>query len=467
MSRKSQKSFLDAVRTTIGAHELLAPGDGVVVGVSGGPDSVALLHALNMLNPEMNLKLIVAHVDHALRSRSVIEAAFVSRLACELGLECRSKRVDVGELSRALGLSMEETGRRVRYEFFEEVRHELGARRIATAHHSDDAVETFFLRLIRGSSLIGLRGVAAKRNNIIRPLISCDRARILEFLESNGFAFHIDESNLSSETDRNFMRNRVLPVIAERFPNYRESLRRTMELLNKENDFLERLAESSYLEVVGRADNEISLDLTKLLVQSDQIAARVIVKAIYAASDDRTRLEEKHITALLALLKSGSTTFGMDLPAGLVAVRRYDRLLIGRAKARSHSESFQINIEGPGPVAAPNSGRKLTISVLEKAAVDLAEASSNTVYFDADLVGFHLTLRNRLPGDRFRPWGGAGSRKVKDILIDLKIPREERGKVDLLLSRGEIIWIVGVRRSEAAPVTAATKRVLEIVLEEA
>jgi tRNA(Ile)-lysidine synthase len=465
MSRKSQTTLLEAVRRTIRAHDMLTPGDTVVVGVSGGPDSVALLHALNMLKPDLDLKIIVAHVDHALRANSVVEAAFVSALARDLGLECRLKRVDVDELSRMLGLSMEETGRRVRYEFFEEVRVEFSADSVATAHHSDDAVETLFLRLIRGSSLIGLRGIAAKRGNITRPLIDCDRARIMEFLKSHDFAFHIDESNLSSKTDRNFMRNRVLPAIAERFPNYRASLKRTMKLLNKENDFLGRLAENPFLEAAQRGDNEISLDLDKLLALDEQIAARVLLKALYAASDDRTRLEEKHIAALLDLLKSGSTIFGMNLPAGLTAVRRYDSLVITRAKADSPPEGFQMNIAGPGTVAAPNSAGKLILDVRARDEVKIAAASADRVYFDADVAPFPLVLRSRLPGDRFRPWGGAGSRKVKEILIDLKIPREDRDKVALLLSRGEIIWIAGVRRSDAAPVTEGTKRVLEIVYE--
>ncbi len=467
MSGKPKTTFLDAVKAAILAYDMTAPGDTVVVGVSGGPDSVALLHALNILKHDLGLKLIVAHVDHALRSNSGGDAAFVNRLAYDLGVECRIKRVDVGELSGRLGMSIEETGRKVRYEFFEELRLAFHAAKIATAHHSDDAVETFFLRLVRGSSLMGLQGIAAKRDYVIRPLIDCDRDRILDFLISNDFAYRIDESNLSSATDRNFIRNRVLPVLSERFPNYRQSLRRTMKLLNKENELLDRLTESRYVDSADETHDEIRLDLDKLFAHGAHIAARAILKALYSVSDDRTRLEEKHVTALLDLVKSGVTTFMLDLPRGITAVRQYDRLLVRRAGLYGPAGSIEESIRQPGAISLPGVGQKLTFSIKGKEAVDLTAASHNKVYFDADLVGFPLKLRNRLPGDRFRPWGGKGSRKIKEILIDLKMPRERRENVALLLSRGEIIWMVGVRRSNIAPVTERTKRVLEITLNDA
>ena len=460
---ESKKGLLTSVINAIKRHGMIQRGDGVVVAVSGGPDSTALMHILNMLKAEMGFWMVPAHLDHRLRPESDLDAEFVREMSRKLGLEAQVKVVNVRDLAARRGISLEEAGRGARYTFFEEIRASSGARVIATAHHMDDVLETFFLRIFRGSSLKGLTGIAPTRAGIVRPLIETSRARIIRFLEEEGIPYRIDPTNLDINCDRNFVRNRLIPTIEQHFLNFRKPLQRTIELLGEEEQFVKEMAQELYSRTISRSEAGLEMSIPGLRSAPMVLASRVILVALYTLSGPDVRWGRSHVETIWKLLRSASPSAAADLPGGLMVAREYDRLVLSRRTAAELAPQPVIVVSEPGTVEVPGTGHILRLQLREPEGMCLQKYDGITAAaFDADEVSFPLTVRNPLPGDRFRPWGLKGTRKLKKVLIDLKIPRDLRKKLPLLLKDDTILWIPGVRRSDAAPIHSATRRVLAV-----
>lgn len=420
---------------------------------------MGLLHILASMRGELGFQMVAAHLDHALRPSSAAEADFVRNLARRLGIVTHVRREDVADHARSHGISTEEAGRRIRYDFFEHVRHEAGAHTIATAHHRDDSIETFLLRIFRGSSITGLRGILPVRGHIIRPFIDVARAEILAFLHQEGIDFVQDATNLESTTDRNFIRNRLVPLVTERFPGFAESVKRTMELVAEEEAILEPTADKLYREAVSPCAQGLSFDVEKLCQAPKVIAARCLRKALYELSGPETPWKRIHIEALLKLLRGDKPSAQMDLPGGLKAVREYGILLLTADRPNYGPKALNIVVDGPGRV---NAGA-LEFAVLDASEVELPKAGeTKRACFDADEAPFPLVVRTPQPGDRIEPWGLPGSTKLKRLFIDLKIPRARRGDLIVVVKDNDILWIPGIRRSRIAPVVPETRRILEI-----
>ncbi len=459
-----KKQLLDSTRNTLKRYSMIEPGYGVVCGVSGGPDSTAMLHVLDRLRSEFNFSVIVAHLDHALRPESPQEADFVRDMAEKLGVGAYVKRVDVQALARDKGVSIEEAGRYARYSFFEETRISAGAHVIATAHHRDDELETFFLRSFRGSSLAGLGGIPPVRANIIRPLIGADRNRILCFLRYEQIPYLIDPTNLTADTDRNFIRNRVIPVIRERFPDFAGPLSGTMDRVRQEDLFLERLSHDLYSRTVFSGPEGLEMQVSGLAETDKVLSSRVILAALYRVSGPDGRWTGTHVDAIRKLILGSNPSARLDLPRGLTLQRKYDRLIISTEPVET-SPFECISVQGPGTIDVPQAGMRIKFRIRRGEQRPVAYPDGiDTALFDADELSFPFELRAPRPGDRFRPWGMQGTRKLKKILIDLKIPFSERRILPLLVRGEEIIWIPGIRRGSAAPVRKDTDRVLEVIL---
>lgn len=466
VSLSARERLLNAVRSAVDRYGMINRGDGVIVGVSGGPDSVALLHVLHALKAECSFWLVAAHLDHRLRPESGEDREWVRHMAGQLGIPVQTLGVDVRGLAAKEGVSVEEAGRMARYAFFEQTRARFGARIIATAHHHDDEIETFFLRVLRGSSLVGLRGIPPVRGNIVRPLIGATRADILEFLSEERIPYRVDISNLNTETDRNFVRNRLFPVIRERFPNFRAPLGRTLQLVAEEDDFLESEAARLYGQAVSPIENGAALDIAHLTSAEPVLAARVVVAALYALSGPEVRWTRSHVGVILDLLRSGNPSAQLHLPGGLSLVREYGRMYLRNRPIEPSQPDWEVTVVGPGIVDVPGAGMTLRFRVIEdRSEVPLLLDGRKKVVFDADAVPFPLTVRSPRPGDRFRPWGVEGTRRLKKVLIDLKVPVSHRHQVPLLVKGDAILWIPGIRRSREAPVRVdETARVLEVSL---
>jgi len=457
--------LLQKARTAIQRDRMIDRGAGVVVGVSGGPDSVALLHILHGLRSELDLWLVVAHLDHAIRSDSPKDADFVRGMSHELGINYAISCVDVRADAASDGTSVEDAGRRARYRFFEEVRMSAGAHVIATGHQRDDDLETLFLRILRGSSLTGLRGIPAVRGRIVRPLIDATRAEILSFLALQRIPYRIDSTNLETGTDRNFIRNRLFPLISERFPDFRNPVHRTLTLVREDEEFLNSEATRLYQRVVQTIRGGLAMEISELAGAPEVLASRVILAALHSVSGTEVRVSQRHLQAIIGILRGTNPSARIDLPGGLMLQREYRSLILSRGGLEAAPDWIHISVDRPGTVMIPGGEFVLRFRVVENTGkVPIPSDSRGIAVFDADKARFPLIVRSPRPGDRIRPWGMEGTRKIKKVLIDVKVPVRKRRSIPLLVKDDRVLWIPGIRRSREAPVTAETRMVLEVAL---
>jgi len=459
------ETLINRVRLALLDCRVATPGSGIVVAVSGGPDSTALVHVLKALTNQMDFRIVAAHLDHKLRTDSHQDVRFVNQLAQELGIEFFSREADVQALAAVSGISVEEAGRRARYTFLEEVRSAAAAQWIATGHHLDDAFETFFLRLFRGSSLQGLRGIEPIRGHIVRPFIGLRREEILRYLDDRGICYRTDPTNLSSDTDRNFVRNQLLPVVRERFPGFANPLKRTLDLVRQENELLEDLGLKVCSEAIVTGDGRAIVNVPILRATSRPLAGRAILAALYQVSGAEARWGRVHVRIVEGILQSTNPSARAFLPGGIVVKRQYDELIIERHQDRASKEYPAVIVTKPGQVAFPGTDTSFEFRIInagDELPIHLDRTFS--AYFDADHVTFPLALRVFRPGDSMRAWGTGGTRKVKKIFIDARVPRDLRHAWPLLVKNDEIIWIPGLRRGQAAPILLETSRILEVRL---
>ncbi len=454
--------FLQEVRSTIVLHRMVPQGTGVIAAVSGGPDSVAMLHALVALSRSMGFRIVVAHFDHALRPESMHEAEFVAGLADELRLPYRTERQNVLAYARSQKISVEEAGRLLRYDFLERVRQDARLPVIAVGHHRDDEVETFVLRLLKGASLEGLCGIPPVRGNIVRPLIRITRNEIIAFLERRHISFVVDSSNLEDATERNYVRNVVFPLVERRFHGFQGAIHRAIGVLQDENQILEELAQELYQSAAKTHDSGICLDRLSLVSAPQGVSRRVLLKALYAVAKHRSRFGQPHVCLIEALLARDKPSGYVQLPHGIRVRRIYDIIHVGVHETACQKPQYEVRIDSPGIVDVPHIRAQLRFETYAVRGESLDFANPFMAYFDAEQVPFPLLVRGPRPGDRMRPWGFRGSRKLKKIFIESKVPLHLRHLIPLVAKDNEIIWIPSIRRGSAAPVSLHTNTILKV-----
>lgn len=339
----------DKAKRTIDRFRMLSPGDTVLVGVSGGPDSMALLYLLMDIKDEYGITLKIAHLNHGFRKEAAEEAEFVRERAVSLGLEAVIRFIDVPSIKEREGLSSQEAAREARYAFFKESAGETGANKVALAHTSDDQAETVLIRLLRGSGPLGLSGIPPVREIkrqgsgvgsleplIIRPLIDCSRKEIEGYLSEKGIPFVTDSSNLKMDYMRNRVRMELIPFLEGYNPNIKETLVRTAELVHQDNQFLEMEGERAY--EGARSKGEGARDTTTLDFKATKelhpaILSRVVRKAIGEIKGDLKRISFRHISDILDLLDSGEGRWSLHLPDVTVS-REHDKLLFKKGTGR-------------------------------------------------------------------------------------------------------------------------------------
>jgi tRNA(Ile)-lysidine synthase len=288
---------------------------------------------------------------------------------------------------------------------------------------------------------------------------------VLGFLEDEEIPYMVDPTNLGTETDRNFIRNRLFPVMRERFPAFENPLERTLDLVREEEDFLDQEAAKLHPALVSSIGNGLEIDGAQLANAPRVLAARVILTSLYSLSGPETRWARTHVESILGMLHSENPSARLDLPGGVTLLREYGRLRLTKGGANEFSSSLEISIDGPGTVELPDIGMMIRFRVLTPKRPLFEDLDGRTTaLFDAEHVPFPLILRSSQPGDRLRPWGMQGTRKLKDLLIDLKVPLRQRRRIPLLAKGDRILWIPGIRRSSEAPVRSETKRVLEVTV---
>jgi tRNA(Ile)-lysidine synthase len=457
---------------TIERHKMLIPRDKVLIGVSGGADSVALLHLMVALRPVMDLQLAVAHLNHGLRSdASDREAGFVEALSNELGLLFHCEKI---ELDPHQG-SLEERGRRARYRFYKRLLHEHGYNKLALGHQADDNAESVLLHLLRGSGIRGLSGIPPKRGGVIvRPLIETSRSDIKAYLKSCGIAHVEDASNNDMRFQRNRIRHQLIPLLQRDYnPNICIVLNRLAGLCRDEqawsNTMLQPMLESALIDF---GSERLELRADSLLDVPPAAQRRLLRMALRSWMGDLKRMGLDHIDAVIDLLHHHSAGSRLSLPQHIVAERTIDGLRFlnsGQSgeDACGVASAFSYTIPLPPQqgviLQIPEAGCRLHATIAPAPNLGREKkAEKNVVWFDRDALVFPLTVRNYEPGDRLAPHGMQGTQKVKKVFIDRKVPRNRRSRIPIVTQNDTILWIAGIRRGSAAPVLDTTRHALKI-----
>jgi tRNA(Ile)-lysidine synthase len=433
-------------------HAMLAGGERVLVAVSGGADSVALLRVLLSLSATLRLSLHVAHVDHRLRPDAGDHAAFVRRLGTRCDLPVTIVTVDVPR-----GGSLEDGARQARYAALERLASEVGAARIAVGHTADDQAETVLMRVLQGAGARGLAGIPPVRGRIVRPLIEMRRAVIVAMLHSLGQDWREDPSN----DDRRFLRNRlrhdVLPLLAANAPDVVDALCRTARLARETVEALESAASSALARLGTRGTDDVSLPLAALRALPRQVAADVLRQAADAIGR-RTPLRAWAHRGLARVLADPPPRRSFRLRGVRVDVGSGHVRLGGGPGMPLAPRALVV----PGVTSLPEIDRALVARYVDPAGYRVP-TSASIAAFDADRLPMPLTVRARRRGDRFLTFGGP-ERRLKHVLIGAKIPRWRRDALPIVESAEGIAWVAGVRRGAIAPVAVTTRQVLEISL---
>ncbi|MBQ7758175.1 tRNA lysidine(34) synthetase TilS [Anaerotignum sp.] len=443
----------EKVRKTIAQFHMFPQKAKLIVGLSGGADSVALLHLLCGMKEEFQWDITAVHVHHGLRGKEADEdARFAEGFCASLGIPCIVKEYDVAKEAGVRGLGEEETGRILRYAAFREAAGEGG--RIAVAHHQKDQAETMLMRLCRGTGLTGLAGMSPVRENICRPLLFCSREEIEQYCRENHLDWREDATNSQEKYTRNKLRLKVLPVLQEINPKAVEHMAETASLLGEEEDFLEQQALLFYEQVqLPSAVEEVHLHREKLKALHHAMRRRVLRKAM--AHFLKTDVSQAQIKALEDLLTK-ETGKSRDFLEGIRAENRYEALVLSLKKEKAKGYCYHLPMGEE--VLIWEAGIAVMLSFHEK--FDEISEETCTKVFDYDKIKKQLFCRTRQTGDFIRLKNGR--KKIKDRFIDEKIPRKEREAYPLIAMGEEVLWAPNLRSSEACKADEQTIRCLWI-----
>jgi tRNA(Ile)-lysidine synthase len=455
---QEKHDFLEKVKTTISKHSMLSRGHTVLVGLSGGPDSVCLLTVLHKLKDELGLNLHALYVDHGLRPRETPdEIAYCGRLCAELSVPFMAESIDVKTYAAKHGMNKQEAARELRYKAFEELASAVKADRVALGHNADDQIETFFMRFFRGAGPKGLSGIPPVRAGIIRPLIETARSEIEEYLDEERINYMIDSSNLKEDYLRNRLRLLVIPEIRKMNPGITETVLKTMEIMREEEKYFDLIVTGTLMKLITRKTaRRIELFLAPLEAMDKVILRRVLRRAI-----DETRglrgVGFIHIEEMIDLIKRGRHGDRLYLSKGLRVIKTYSTLVI-TSEIPPRLGTVTLNV--PGEIALSDI-RAVVKGVVTDRLNDFGNARTLAA-FDADKTGAVLTIRPREKGDFFYPMGFGKKKKLQDFFVDEKVPRDERDSIPIVVSGGEIVWIAGYRGDERFKVTQGTQRFLRL-----
>jgi len=452
-------ALVSRVERTVRQQRLFRPGDTLVVALSGGADSTALLDLLTRL-PDYNLHLVIAHLNHCLRGvESDSDEEFCRMVAFRYDIQFESCRVDVKMAAAEKRLNLEDAARRARIEFLDEIGGKYGAAAVALAHHADDQAETVLMRLLRGSGMTGLSGMAYRNaRGYVRPLLEITRSEIERYLRGCGLEWREDASNSDTIYLRNRIRHQLLPLLEEYNPAIRSCLAATASLLSGDEALLTELTDQAAADSCRGGEGRVVCSVAQLRTLNPALRRRVLRHALKQLSGSLYGVSQCHIDAIGDLVDSGRPNSRLPLPQGVTATREYDRLVLMQTDMAPLESDFELLITEPGCYQLPDGG---SITV-ESTSAALFSTDPGTPCFDLAKTPFPWMVRTFRPGDRMTPFGMSGRKKVKDIFIDRKIPSSERMRIPLLLCGDDLIWIAGVCFSELCRIETSEAATVQV-----
>ncbi len=474
----------DRVQQYIVRHRMLAPGMGVLVGVSGGPDSVALLDILSALSADLGISVTVAHLNHRLRgAEAEADAGYVRRLAEKLALPYVVEECDVSAFRKAERLSTQTAARELRYRFFVRAARGAGAQRVALGHHADDQAQTILHHFLRGTGPAGLAGMAPVRGLFIRPLLGLRRREIEAYCRVRDLDPRFDPSNLDPVYTRNRLRAELLPLLETNYnPNLVTALLRLGEICRAENDYLAAQAETAFQRLAVSADGAVRLDAGGVAALSPAIGRRVVRKAWSELAGDPGALDFDHVERVLELARPEACGKKLDLPRRILVERQAAGLVFSLGPNPPETVPWCYGLVVPGRTDLPD-GRRITAEIRPARGTQAGHPPGaptrgahlsgpvragrpetlqpGQAAVDLEVLTLPLTVRNRRPGDVFWPQGAGGRMKLKEFLINNKVPRPERDRIPLVFDgEGRLVWVAGHRIAEFCKLTPRTRSVL-------
>ncbi|CEI74229.1 MULTISPECIES: tRNA lysidine(34) synthetase TilS [Romboutsia] len=455
--------IFEKVLSTINKYNLIENGDKIVLGLSGGPDSVCLLHILYRLKEKLDIEVYAAHLNHQIRGiEAQKDALYITQLCENLGVTSFVKSIDVPKYCKENGLSVEEGARKLRYEMFEEIKQKTKSNKIAIGHNLNDQAETILMRIMRGTGLQGLRGIEYIRdNNIIRPILDIDRKDIEAYCEEYELNPRIDHTNLETIYTRNKIRLELIPYMKDNFnPNVIESIVRMSNSLKTDSDYIQEESEIKFKEVSNLQEDACEIDIQKYSKLHDAIKVRVLRKGIKHILGDTNFVDQKHIEDIMQLEDNKKIDKMITLPRGIFAYRRKNTILLINKEIVNETIEFCYNLPSNGFIKVKELNLVLETQTMNIDRYKSMKLDKKSKGFDFDKVKGGIVVRSRKEGDKIKL--SAGSKKIKDLFIDLKIPREERCNVPIIVDEQGILCVGDYKNSENYKIDNSTKEVLKI-----
>lgn len=456
--------IFDKVLSTINKHNLIQKGDKIVLGLSGGPDSVCLLHVLNRLKKDFNMEIYAAHLNHQIRGiEAQKDALYVSKLCEDMGIIFFVKSINVPKYCENEGLSLEEGARKLRYEMFYEIKDKIKANKIAIGHNLNDQAETVMMRIMRGTGLKGLKGIDYIRDNcIIRPILDVERNEIEEYCEAYNLNPRIDKTNLENIYTRNKIRLDLLPYMKDNFnSNVIESIVRMSNSLKSDNDYIEKEAEAKFREVSNiKEKGFVEINLDDFVCLHDAIKVRVLRNSIKHILGDTNFVDQRHIEDIMSLEDNSKVNKMLTLPRNIFVYRKKDSIILTNEEIVNEEIEFYYNVPSNGFIKIKELKQIIETQVMSIDRYKSMKLDNSSKGFDFNKVKGGIVIRSRRQGDKIKL--AMGSKKVKDLFIDLKIPREERCKIPIITDSEGIICVGDYKISENYKIDENTKEVLKI-----
>lgn len=463
--------LLNKFKEFVVKENLIKKGEALLLGISGGPDSLTMLDLFNRIKDDYKLKLVVFHLNHMFREEAASEARFVEEVALRSNLKVIIKKYDVPAFIKKEGVSPEEGARIIRFRLIKEILKELNITKVALGHNKDDLVETIFLHMFRGSGLNGLTGIepisVVKDMHIIHPILNIYRDDIEKYCQYRNLNPRRDPSNKETFYTRNKIRNDLIPYLENEInPNIKDVMVQMAGIIREEDRYLDQIAEKKLKDlIVNKESDQLIVSQNELKRIEKVIRRRVIRKLFSLLTKENKDLYYNHYKIIDDFILEGKTGKMLDLPGGLKVKNTYGQTVFLRGDFELIIKDYYFTLKVPGEIVV-NDEYKLEADYLPASYNWRINVSNPMIcYCDADRVETPLVVRNRRPGDKFYPLGMKGQKKLKDFFIDEKIKRAKRDKIPLVVDHsGRIVWVGGMRVDERFKVTEKTKNLLLLKL---